>query len=65
MCGDVEARLQVQSLRMDEFSKSVQEARKESASNAETHQTLLVGMENLAENFRQMREDMLQWGNPE
>ena len=50
---------------MDEISQSMQEARKESASNAETIQTLLIGTENWSENFRQMREDMLQWNTPE
>ena len=46
LIGVVEARLQAQSLGVDEISHSVQEARKEAASNAETLQTLLVAIEN-------------------
>ena len=65
LSGDVDVRLKIQSSQMEKFSKSVQEARKESASNAETLQTLLVSIENLAANFQRLRTDMLPRDYPE
>ena len=51
LSGSVDACLQTQNLRMDELSQSMQETRRESASNAETIQTLFISIENLSENF--------------
>ena len=65
MTEDVEARLQLQTDRMDNIFESVQEAHCESANNAETLQTLTVAIENLGDNFQQMRQEMLQWNEPE
>ena len=41
------------------------EANKTAQENAELLQNLLVGMENLGENVKQLREEMNTWGGPE
>ena len=64
MSEDVNARLQLQSQRVDVINESVQKVQKETANNSEVLQTLLVGMENLGDNFKQLREEMFNWGNP-
>ena len=53
------------SVRMDSISDFVQEARKTSAENAENIKNLLVGIENLGENVKQLREEMRGWEEPE
>ena len=65
LSSNVETRLQMQSSRLDDFAKSLQEAREEQHSTAETLQTILVSLENLSENFRRLQEEQLQWDNPE
>ena len=61
LSNSVDARLQVQSLRVNEISNSVREAHKNSADNAETQRDLMIAIENLGDNFQQMKEKMLQW----
>ena len=62
---DVNARLQLQSQRMDEMSNAVHEARKTSVYNVETMQEIRIAIENLGDNFQKMQEKMLQWDEPE
>ena len=42
----------------------MQQAQNIASDNVELLQNLLVGMENLADNFKQLRADMEEWGNP-
>ena len=65
MSEAVEQRLTLHSVRMDSISDFVQEARKTSAENAENIKNLLVGIENLGENVKQLREEMRGWEEPE
>ena len=65
LSANVETRLQLQSSRLDNFAQSLQEAREEQHSTAETLQAILVSLENLSENFRRLPEEHLQWNNPE
>ena len=65
LSSDVDEKLNLQSSRIDAVSESVHEARKTTQDNAELLQTLLVSIENLGENFKQMREEMNTWGGPE
>ena len=65
LSSNVETRLQSHSSRLDNFAQSLQEAREEQHSTAETLQTILVSLENLSENFRRLQEEHLQWNNPE
>ena len=65
LSSNVETRLQSHSSRLDNFAQSLQEARKEQHSTAETLQTILISLENLSENFRRLQEEQLQWNNPE
>ena len=52
----VNARLQLQSQRMDEMSNIVHEARKTSVDNAEMMQEIRIAIENLGDNFQKMQE---------
>ena len=61
----VEEKINLQSSRIDAVSESAHEAHKTAQDNAELLQTLLVSIENLGENFKQMREEMNTWGGPE
>ena len=65
MSEAVEQRLTLHSVRMNSISDFVQEARKTSAENAENIKNLLVGIENLGENVKQLREEMRGWEEPE
>ena len=65
MSEDVNTRLQLQSQQMDVMGESVSKVQEETANNTEILQTLLVDMENLGDNFRQLREEMLMGGSPE
>ena len=64
LSDSVHVRLQAQSLRVDEISNSVHEARKTSADNAETLRDIMIVIENLGDNFHQMQEKLLQWDEP-
>ena len=59
LSSDVDARLQLQVQRVDNLTESVHQVQKATVSNAETLQTLLISTENLGENFRELRDDML------
>ena len=59
MSSDVDARLQLQSQRVDNLTESVHKVQKDTVNNAETLQALLISMENLGENFKELRDDML------
>ena len=52
MSSAVDERLNLQSLRIDSISESMNEANKTAQENAELLQNLLVGMENLGENVK-------------
>ena len=53
MSGDVDARLQLQSQRVDNLTESVHKVQEDIVNNAETLQALLISMENLGENFKE------------
>ena len=61
----VDERINLQSLRLDTVSESVQDARKTAQENTEMLHDLLVSMENLGENVKQLREEVNAWGGPE
>ena len=65
LSGAVDARLSLQSQRIDSVVETMQEARKTAQDNAEVLNSLLVGMENLSENVKQLREEMNTWAEPE
>ena len=46
---------------MDKLSTAVTESQKEAQNNAEVLQNLLVGIENLGENFKCMQEEIVAW----
>ena len=46
---------------MDQLSESVNESQKAAQANAELMQTLLVGMENLGDHFKQLQADLEHW----
>ena len=62
---EFQQRLVVQADRIDKLSESVMKSQKTAQYNADLMQTLLVGMENLCENFKQLRENMDYWQIPE
>ena len=61
----VDERLNLQSVRLDTVSTSVHEAQKTAQDNTEILHNLLVGMEDLGENVKQLREEVNAWGGPE
>ena len=68
MTEEFQRRLVTQTEGIDKLSESVMESQKSVKDTGETMQTILVGMENLGENFKQLQEslDYLQTpGNPE
>ena len=65
MTEDFQQRLVTQTERIDRLSESVIESQKNVKDTAETMQTILVGMENLGENFKQLQESMDYWQSPE
>ena len=64
MSEDVQQKLVAQTVRMDQLSASVNESPKTAQANAELMQTLLVGMENLGEHFKQLQADLEHWKSP-
>ena len=64
LSADVDVRLQFQSQRIDNLNATVQKVQTDIATNTETMQTLVAGIENLGDNFVQLREKALNWGNP-
>ena len=65
MSEEFEQRLQLHSVRMDSICESVHEARKTASENAGTLHDLVVGIENLGESVKQLREDVRGWEEPE
>ena len=61
----VDTHFRWQAEQVDKLEQSVQKVQEDAATNADTVQTLLVGIENLGDNFKQLREQVLQRGNPE
>ena len=65
LSGVVDERLSLQSRRIDSVVDATQEAKQTAQDNAEVLNSLLVGMENLSENVKQLREEMNTWVEPE
>ena len=65
LSGTVDARLNLQSQRIDSVGESMHEAQKTAQDNAEVLNAILVGMENLGDSVKQLREEMNAWGGPE
>ena len=61
----VEARLNLQSSRIDAVDESVQRTEKTAVENAEILHNLLVGMENLSDNVKQLKKEMKEYGDLE
>ena len=59
--GEFQQRLVVQTERIDKLSESVSKSQKSAQDSAELLQTLLVAMENMGDNFKKLREDMVTW----
>ena len=55
----VQQRFDAQHDRIEKQSEIVLESQKETQTNAETLHSLLVGIENLGDNFKKMQEDMV------
>ena len=58
-------KINLQSVRLDNVSETVNETQKIAQETAELLHNLLVGMENLGENVKQLREEVNNWGEPE
>ena len=65
MYEEIQQKLGAQDVRIDQLSDSVKQSQKTAQDNAEMLQTILVGMENLGENFKQLQENMDYWQMPE
>ena len=65
MSEEFEQRLQLHSVRMDSISESVHEAQKTATETAGTLHDLVVGIENLGESVKQLREEVRGWEEPE
>ena len=61
----VEARLSLQSVRIDTANDLVQQTQKTASDNSETLHGLIVGIENLGESVKQLREEIKGWEEPE
>ena len=61
----MEQRMNLHSERMDAMHESVQQAQKTAAENSATLHDMLVGIENLAESVKQLREEVRGWEEPE
>ena len=61
---EVEQKLGAQNVRIDQLSDSVNQSQKTAQDTAELMQTLLVGMENFGEHFKQLQADMEHWKSP-
>ena len=71
MVGDVQkqvsssmdARLNLQSERIDNVNIAVEKAQKTAKDNSDMLENLLIGIENMSENVKQFREEMEEWRN--
>ena len=61
MSEQLQQRFDAQSERMDQLFATVLESQKEARTNADVLQNLLVGIEKLGENFKNMQEEMVAW----
>ena len=61
----VEEKLNLHSVRLDNVSEIANEAQKTALETSELLHNLLVGMENLGDNVRQLGEKVNAWGGPE
>ena len=57
----MQQKFDAQSDRIEKLSETVLESRKEAQTNADTLKDLLVGIENLGENFKTMQQEMNAW----
>ena len=57
----VQQRFDTQGDRINQLSETVLESQKATQTNAEPLHSLLVGIENLGDNFKKMQEDMVAW----
>ena len=61
----VEEKINLQAARLDTVSETANESQKAALETSELLQNLLVGMENLGDNVKQLREEVNAWGEPE
>ena len=61
LSDQVQQRFDAQADRIDKLSETVLEGQKATQTNVETLNSLLVGIENLGNNFKKMQEDMVAW----
>ena len=61
----MDERLNLQLLRIDAVNESMQKAQKTADDNAELLHNLMVGIENLSENVKQLKEEVRGWEEPE
>ena len=55
----------MQSNKIDVMNESVKKSQKAAEDNAELLQNLLVGIDNMGDNFKKLREDMELWQSAE
>ena len=55
----------LQSSKIDEISESVNKSQKTEEENAEMLQNLLIGIENMGDNLKNIQKEMDYWRNPE
>ena len=60
-----DARLTLQSCRMDLIAESVEKQEKTVSGNAELLHNLLISIENLGDNVKNLQKEMEQWRDPE
>ena len=59
----VEEKINLQAARLDTVSETANESHKAALETSELLQNLLVGMENLGDNVKQLREEVNAWGS--
>ena len=62
--AQVDARLNLQSERIDNVNVAVERGQKAAEDNSEMSQNLLIGMENMGDSIKQLREEMVNLGEP-
>ena len=62
--SSMDARLNLQSERIDNVNIAVDRAQKIANENSDMLKNLLIGIKNMGENIKQFREEMEEWGNP-
>ena len=61
--SSMDARLNLQSERIDNVNIAVEKAQKTAKDNSDMLENLLIGIENMSENVKQFREEMEEWRN--